>query len=203
MMSKLTNPTSKSMSTLKLTTDYQPGDTPMKLKTLAPVALILLSGAAMAQDAATKPTTPSPAPAAQSQSRDQYNTKAAQGTAQSQANAQGGAHANFSTADTNKDGKLSLAELKVVMPDVMIKDTDNDGFVSQMEAQTSISGLALEDYDAEGDIGADQYDAIVAYAGKPGAAGAGAGANAGRGNTTPRSGTGAPAPAPAPEGDRE
>lgn len=145
----------------------------MKIATLASVTLLTLcSASAFAQDAAA------PAPAA----RDQYNTKAAQGTAQSQANAQGGAHASFSTADTNKDGKLSIAELKVVLPDVMIKDTDNDGFVSQAEAQTSISGLALEDYDADAEIGADQYDAIVAYAGKPGAAGAGAGANAGRGN---------------------
>lgn len=167
----------------------------MKLKTFAPVALILFAGTAFAQDAEKRAKEAGATP------RDQTNTRVAQGTAQSQANAQGGAHASFATADTNKDGKLSLSELKVVMPSIMITDTDSDGFVSQSEAQAAISGLALEDYEADGDIGADQYEAIVAYAGKPGAAGAGAGANAGRGAGAAGNPPGARTPAPAPEGD--
>lgn len=138
----------------------------MKLKALAPAALVLLAGTAFAQDGATP--------------RDQANPNAAQGAAQSEANAQGGAHASFSTADTDKDGRLSVAELQVVMPDVTISDTDADGYVSQAEAQASISGLAFEG-DGTGDIGETEWDAIVALQDDGGAAGPGPGFNAGGG----------------------
>lgn len=105
----------------------------------------------------------------------------------------GAAHPSFAIADSNKDGKLSVAELSAVLPTVNIKDADHDGFVNQEEAQVSISGLALEDFDADGEIGEDEYEAIVAYASKPGADGAGAGdtvLDPAAGDRTPR--TGAP-----------
>lgn len=154
----------------------------MKFSTVASIAILALStGTALAQDtgktgAASQAQSPS-----QSQSRDQANTKAATGTAQSQANAQGAAHASFATADTNKDGKLSVSELKIVMPGVMIKDEDSDGYVSQAEAEASIAGLSFTSGEDDDDIGATQYGEIVALMDKGGAAGAGAGANAGRG----------------------
>ena len=73
-----------------------------------------------------------------------------------------GAHADFATADTDQDGRLSIAELQVVMPDVTINDEDGDGYVSQGEAEAGISGLAFSSGDATGDIGEEEYDEIVA-----------------------------------------
>ncbi len=89
----------------------------MKLKALAPAALILFSGYALAQDA----------------SKEKYDADKTSVTT----------NVTFATADSDKDGKLSIAEMKVVMPDVTIIDVDSDGYVNQKEAEASITGLSF------------------------------------------------------------
>lgn len=54
------------------------------------------------------------------------------------------AHPDFATADTDKDGLLSISELQAALPDVKITDTNADGFVNQSEAEAAISDLAFE-----------------------------------------------------------
>ena len=55
-----------------------------------------------------------------------------------------GSHPDFATADTDKDGLLSISELQAALPDVQITDSNADGFVNQSEAEEAISGLAFE-----------------------------------------------------------
>jgi hypothetical protein len=55
-----------------------------------------------------------------------------------------GAHPDFATADTDKDGLLSISELQAALPDVAITDENADGFVNQSEAEAAIAGLAFE-----------------------------------------------------------
>ena len=55
-----------------------------------------------------------------------------------------GAHPDFATADTDKDGLLSISELQAALPEVSITDSNADGFVNQSEAEAAISGLAFE-----------------------------------------------------------
>jgi hypothetical protein len=95
----------------------------MKLTTLAPAALLLLAGTAYAQDTGAGGETAADYDAAASEA---------------------GTHPDFATADTDKDGLLSIAELQAAMPDVTINDENADGFVNQSEAEASISGLAFE-----------------------------------------------------------
>lgn len=65
--------------------------------------------------------------------------------AQDDANADyGPAHPDFATADTDKDGLLSISELQAALPDVQITDSNADGFVNQSEAEAAIAGLAFE-----------------------------------------------------------
>lgn len=96
--------------------------------------------------------------------------------------AQDVAHPDFATADTDKDGLLSISEVQAALPDVTINDENADGFVNQSEAEAAISGLAFEsngytggsslvsepeyglivgslDSDASGDAAADAEDA--------------------------------------------
>lgn len=120
----------------------------MKLTALAPAALLLIAGTAMAQDT-TAPT---------DQSQSTFGGASTLGGDSPSY----GAHADFATADTDQDGRLSVAELQSVMPDVTIDDADGDGYVSQSEAEAGIQGLAFSSGDADGDIGEEQYDEIVA-----------------------------------------
>jgi cytoskeletal protein RodZ len=156
----------------------------MKLKALAPAALILFSGYALAQDASkdkydadkaaapaqtqqqssSKAATPS---TAQSQSSSKAATPStAQKGAQSQGNSTASASATtnvtFATADSDKDGKLSIAEMKVVMPDVTIIDVDSDGYVNQKEAEASITGLTFTAGSDTALITEQTYSTIVA-----------------------------------------
>jgi hypothetical protein len=88
----------------------------MKLTTLVPTALFaVVAGAAFAQDAA----------------KTDYSSHE-------------GAHPDFSAADADKDGLLSILELQAALPDVTIVDENADGFVNQSEAEAAISGLAFE-----------------------------------------------------------
>jgi hypothetical protein len=54
------------------------------------------------------------------------------------------AHPDFATADTDKDGLLSISELQAALPDVSVTDSNADGFVNQSEAEAAITGLAFE-----------------------------------------------------------
>jgi hypothetical protein len=58
--------------------------------------------------------------------------------------AQDATHPDFATADTDKDGLLSISEVQAALPDVTITDENADGFVNQSEAEAAISGLAFE-----------------------------------------------------------
>lgn len=69
---------------------------------------------------------------------------------------------SFAIADTDKDGHLSVAELKVVLPDVTIVDLDADDFVSQAEAEAAISGLAFTVGDKTALLAEPDYELIVA-----------------------------------------
>lgn len=90
----------------------------MKLTTLVPAALFtVFAGTAIAQDT---------------------------GALEADASASYGSHPDFATADTDKDGLLSISELQSALPDVTISDENGDGFVNQSEAETAISGLAFE-----------------------------------------------------------
>lgn len=93
----------------------------MKLVTLVPAVLVVAAGAAHAQDAV------------QDTGIDDAN--AAHAT---------GAHPDFASADTDKDGLLSISELQAALPEVSITDSNADGFVNQSEAEAAISGLAFE-----------------------------------------------------------
>lgn len=93
----------------------------MKLVTLVPAVLVVAAGAAYAQDA--------------EQQTGLDDATAAHAT---------GAHPDFASADTDKDGLLSISELQAALPEVSITDSNADGFVNQSEAEEAISGLAFE-----------------------------------------------------------
>jgi hypothetical protein len=69
---------------------------------------------------------------------------------------------SFAIADTDKDGHLSVAEMKVVFPEVTIVDLDADDYVSQAEAQAAISGLTFTVGDRTALLAEPDYDLIVA-----------------------------------------
>ena len=120
----------------------------MKLTTLVPAALLgLCAGTAMAQD-----------------------TGAAADVADYDAAAsEAGTHPDFATADTDKDGLLSIAELQAAMPDVQITDENADGFVNQSEAEAAISGLAFESNGYTGGsslVSEPEYGLIVSQLGE-------------------------------------
>jgi len=150
----------------------------MKLKALAPAALVLVAGFAVAQDAKDDKYAAQKG-AAPAQTQQQSSSKAAspstaqqgaqsnsQGQAKSQGNATASASATtnvtFATADSNKDGKLSIAEMKIVMPGVTIIDTDSDGYVNQKEAEASITGLTFSTGEDTALITEKSYGTIVA-----------------------------------------
>jgi hypothetical protein len=109
----------------------------MKLTTLVPTALFaVVAGAAFAQDAA----------------KTDYSHAA-------------GEHPDFSAADTDKDGLLSISELQAALPGVTIVDENADGFVNQSEAEAAISGLAFESNGYTGGsslVSEPEYGLIVA-----------------------------------------
>lgn len=162
----------------------------MKMKALAHVALMLFAGAAIAQDAGPSPSTQSQALPGQQSPQSQSDQRAQQGQQRpstSSSTAASGAANSFASADSDKDGKLSVSELQRVMPSVTITDADGDGYVSQAEAEAGIAGLAFEGGSGSDDIGEEEYGQIVALMGQSGGA-AGAGA-AGAGSER-RTGTG-------------
>jgi hypothetical protein len=127
----------------------------MKLKALAPAALILFSGYALAQDASKEKYDADKA-AAPAQTQQQSSSKAATPSVSATTNV------TFAAADSDKDGKLSIAEMKVVMPDVTIIDVDSDGYVNQKEAEASITGLTFTAGSDTALITEQTYSTIVA-----------------------------------------
>jgi hypothetical protein len=81
--------------------------------------------------------------------------------AQDAAEYDAGAHPDFATADANKDGQLSIAELQAALPDVTITDDNADGLVSQAEAEAAISGLAFTSADDAAVVSEQEYDLMV------------------------------------------
>ena len=48
---------------------------------------------------------------------------------------------NFSVADSNSDGVLSIREVQVSLPQLEVADANADGLLNQAEAEETISGL--------------------------------------------------------------
>ena len=71
-------------------------------------------------------------------------------------------HPTFAVADTDRDGRLSVAEMKVVFPDVTIVDLDADDYVSQVEAEAAIAGLSFTVGAGTALLTEPEYDLIVA-----------------------------------------
>ena len=71
----------------------------------------------------------------------------------------------FSDADTNDDGKLSTAEAKMALPEVLIVDNNNDGMLNLSEAEVAIPGLSLTASKGASKetatIGESEYESIV------------------------------------------
>lgn len=158
----------------------------MKLTTLAPAALLLLSGSVFAQDTAAgdaaaggiaDPAVESTQPldSGVDTGLDSGDTTLsgeaeadAQDTAAAEAGVPSGAHPDFASADTDKDGLLSVEEAQAAMPDLAITDENGDGFVNQSEVETAVNGLAFE---SEGYTGGSslvseaEYDLIVSKLG--------------------------------------
>ena len=71
---------------------------------------------------------------------------------------------DFSRADTDGNGELSIEEAQAALPDLIIVDINNDGVLNRSEAENALPGLTLE---GEGDAGSDQpvgeaeFDQIV------------------------------------------
>jgi hypothetical protein len=134
----------------------------MKLTTLAPAALLLLAGGVFAQDAGDAAAGGiADSTETESQLDTGVDSTLEGDTAGADLDASASAHADFATADSDADGKLSVAELQAVMPDVTITDSDADGYVSQSEAEASISGLAFDSGDGSEAIDEADYDTIL------------------------------------------
>ena len=131
----------------------------MKMTTIAPTALLALcASTAFAQDSG----------------QDRDNAPTAEFNA---AATEAGTHPDFASADTDKDGLLSIAELQAAMPDVTINDENADGFVNQSEAESAIAGLAFETNGFTGGsslVSEPEYGLIVSQLGETGSRDAGA-----------------------------
>jgi hypothetical protein len=149
------------------------GVTTMKLTTLAPAALLLLSGSIFAQDNAAGDAAGG---AIADPSVDTFESDATR-SGEAAADAHDGALAeaesyeenwsaapDFASADTDKDGLLSIEEAQAAMPDLAITDDNGDGFVNQSEVETALSGLAFESEGYTGGsslVSESEYDLIV------------------------------------------
>lgn len=148
----------------------------MKLTTLAPAALLLLSGSIFAQDTAAGDAAAGGLADPASESKPTYESDttlsgeadADAGDATAAAEAEGddsaASHPDFASADTDKDGLLSIEEVNVAMPDLNITDENGDGFVNQSEVEVAISGLAFESEGYTGGsslVSESEYDLIV------------------------------------------
>ena len=144
----------------------------MKLSTLAPAALLLLSGSVFAQDTAAGDA--AAGGLAEPEAKESYEADkplAADDSADASASADAslsasdtGEHPDFATADTDKDGLLSIAEIEVAMPGITIVDENGDGFVNQAEVEVAINGLAFESEGYTGGsslVSEPEYDLIV------------------------------------------
>ena len=49
----------------------------------------------------------------------------------------------FTQADKDKDGKLSIEEARSALPELEIRDENGDGVVNYAEAKSSVEGLQL------------------------------------------------------------
>src|SRR5690606_22670806 len=73
-------------------------------------------------------------------------------------------HANFSDADIDGDGQLSIEEMGLALPELTIEDSNGDGLANQQEAETALPELRFADRGHEGGeatIGEVQFNMIV------------------------------------------
>lgn len=141
----------------------------MKLTTLAPAALLLLSGSIFAQ----APAAGDAHAGGVADPAIEYDNDALSGEAAADARDSAVARAHeeskssapdFASADTDKDGLLSVEEAQAAMPDLAINDENGDGFVNQSEVESAISGLAFESEGYTGGsslVSESEYDLIV------------------------------------------
>lgn len=71
----------------------------------------------------------------------------------------------FSQADQDQDGVLSIAEAQEALPDLQITDDNGDGVVNHAEAQKTVEGLQLSQQGAaeqeSAPVGMIEYRMIV------------------------------------------
>lgn len=76
----------------------------------------------------------------------------------------GGESTDFTTADTDQDGVLSIEEAQSALPNLSISDANGDGLLNKSEVEAAVPGLAFSGDDAEKEsslIGQSEYEMIV------------------------------------------
>jgi len=72
---------------------------------------------------------------------------------------------DFGSADTDRDGMLSVQEAQVAFPDLIIVDSNGDGMLNQDEVEAAVPGLTFSPDGAPAEEGATvgeaEYQRIV------------------------------------------
>lgn len=155
----------------------------MKLRNLVPLVFTLTAGAALAQDGAV-PRDDERSAANRSAAERSANERSSSRSGEAAAELGSSEHPDFATADTDKDGLLSIAEVQAALPDLKLTDENADGFVNQSEAESAVAGLAFESSGFTGGstlVSEPEYGLMVSTLGEDAAD------DAGESSTPPRS----------------
>jgi len=71
---------------------------------------------------------------------------------------------DFTSADTDGNGELSVEEAQEALPDLIIVDINNDGVLNRSEAENALPGLTFEgesEGTSEEAVGEEEFDQIV------------------------------------------